>query len=467
MATMSFQTGWLRFALPALALAGTAPAFASQVLEGSRIRVHYDDIGVWNHRGSGAGLQVFHEGRWVDYSYPGTPFTAWRLGWDDGGSAPEEYFASSSVPDMLGRVLAEEDLSIEGMNVSRYVYQTGAVRLQKTEAWAADGSAMLMHFYVVNEDSRTLRDMRLLYALDPDQDYGSTVETINAAMDIDVNGIADVAISVGPTSGHTILFAPCGLDRGDDVGHYAGWPGAHTVDVVLSDYEGAQADAAMAVRLRPRRSAALAPGDTAVMTFLVVFGDTASQAYEVLGDNFGLCSSCDVDADGWLAPACGGSDCDDTDPDARPDGVEVFYDGVDGDCDGASDYDADLDGHDSDAHGGDDCDDADPAINPSAADVPYDGIDSDCSGGSDLDADGDGADSGGHGGDDCNDADASIFPGADDVAGDGVDSDCDGTDGPAGGELIEGGCGCASAPVSAGWLALGVLGLVVGRRRRR
>lgn len=69
---------------------------------------------------------------------------------------------------------------------------------------------------------------------------------------------------------------------------------------------------------------------------------------EVTGD----CS----DADGDRVGDCEG-DCDDTDPSVFPGAEEVWYDGVDADCDG-NDDDADGDGISVDA----DCDDEDAAI---------------------------------------------------------------------------------------------------------
>jgi hypothetical protein len=46
----------------------------------------------------------------------------------------------------------------------------------------------------------------------------------------------------------------------------------------------------------------------------------------------------------------------------NPGATEVWYDGVDQDCDDADDYDADGDGDPSDVHGGTDCDDDDGAV---------------------------------------------------------------------------------------------------------
>jgi hypothetical protein len=193
----------------------------------------------------------------------------------------------------------------------------------------------------------------------------------------------------------------------------------------------------------------------------------------------------DADGDGYGDPASGAtacsqpsgttsdaSDCDDADPGISPDAAELC-DGVDNDCDGATDEGDAIDAPtwyaDADGDGwGDagttttacsqpsgylpdtgDCHDGNPAINPDADEV-CDGADNDCDGLTDeadaidgatwyADADGDGYGDAGSSTTacsqpsgytaspaDCDDGDAGAYPGADEVC-DGADNDCDGT----------------------------------------
>ena len=176
-------------------------------------------------------------------------------------------------------------------------------------------------------------------------------------------------------------------------------------------------------------------------------------------------TNCDSDGDGVDSIACGGADCDDSDPRRFPGNVEVCdAENLDEDCDSTTfgDRDADGDGYvdaaccneqsDGTLRCGDDCDDFRPSVHPGATET-CNYRDDDCDGGvdwdhadltiltfSDADEDGwgDGADPGERlcpadrvnqgraiepG--DCNDADGQIHPTAPEVC-NGSDDDCDG-----------------------------------------
>ena len=139
-------------------------------------------------------------------------------------------------------------------------------------------------------------------------------------------------------------------------------------------------------------------------------------------------TSCTPQVDGNGNPySSNADDCDDTNASVYPGAPEVWYDGIDQDCDPSTEYDQDNDGFNIDSVdcdgdgtaetscdldgdgvddfvGGGDCDDTDPASIPT--DVDGDGI-SVCAG-------------------DCNDNDATVFPGATEVYWDFQDNDCDG-----------------------------------------
>ena len=72
------------------------------------------------------------------------------------------------------------------------------------------------------------------------------------------------------------------------------------------------------------------------------------------------------------------TDCDDASSSASPALAEIWYDGIDEDCDGGSDYDQDGDGYDALAWSGSDCADTDSTIAPDVAEVCDDGIDNNC-----------------------------------------------------------------------------------------
>lgn len=91
----------------------------------------------------------------------------------------------------------------------------------------------------------------------------------------------------------------------------------------------------------------------------------------------------DQDGDGVDAQEAGGIDCDDANAQVYPGADEVYYDGVDSDCDGWSDFDQDRDGYDRMPEG-DDCDDTSVLVHPGIREV-QNLLDDDCDGLADED----------------------------------------------------------------------------------
>jgi hypothetical protein len=129
----------------------------------------------------------------------------------------------------------------------------------------------------------------------------------------------------------------------------------------------------------------------------------------------------DADGDGFFNI----SDCNDSNASINPDALEIWYDGVDQNCDGLNDYDQDGDGDQAVDYGGTDCDDTDPLTSGGA--VAY-YVDGDMDGYGDitnftvscLQPPGTTLDN-----TDCDDTDDTAFPGAPGTFS-GVDNNCDG-----------------------------------------
>ncbi|MHC3993687.1 putative metal-binding motif-containing protein [Thiomicrolovo sp. ZZH C-3] len=174
-------------------------------------------------------------------------------------------------------------------------------------------------------------------------------------------------------------------------------------------------------------------------------------------------TSCtDADADGYCVTL---GDCNDANAIVHPGATEIWYDGIDENCDNMNDYDQDGDTYVASLYnanaGGSapntgDCADTDASINPGATDTAGNDIDENCNdfvacfidadndtygtfsstteaypalNGTSLTAGACGSSAGdgyADNGSDCDDANEAINPGATETVDDGIDSNCDG-----------------------------------------
>ena len=405
--------------LPGLALAG-------QLLQGDQVRIYYGDGGLWNDPDTGveAGLQFYDTGqaRWMDITWPGTPWSAVFIGYTQGGT---DHTSLNSATEPDWSVDEATDTAVGDRLIALHRFTTGDLQIDRMESLHTGGQAIWTQWTLTNTGTAAISNLRLTQSIDPDPDSSALVNpqplTHNDTLDLDLDGLDDWVQSEGVTTGVSVGFGAC--DAGaQDLGHHASNTFLEDPDLTLTDEGGTLQDYTMNIR---HTLTALAPGASVTFSTVTAMGHTATGAQNAYLD--AMPEACgildfDRDNDGYDSIDEGGDDCDDANADIHPGAKEVYYDGVDANCDG-NDDDADEDGFAG--NGESDCDDANADVNPGAKEVWYDGTDQDCDG-NDNDADSDGF--AGNGGRDCADDNAAVNPGAQEVWDDGPDQAWAGND---------------------------------------
>ncbi|NOY24755.1 MAG: hypothetical protein GXP62_02690, partial [Oligoflexia bacterium] len=350
-----------------LALCTWSTTASALTIDGSTWSLSYGSCGTWNDPSLGMGVQLYDplsssaSYGWNELTSGGDAWQQLSLAWQDGGT-DVLIGGNDGVGSCDWTLDSEASTSTEALHLLVYgdveilKYERVDLRWSLTSSGSVqdDGVALLVWFEVYNGGTTDLSSLSLLHAVDPQIDQpltGETATTNDVQDATGSDGVDDWLVALGET-GLTLGYAPCiptdaslgFAERSDDPA------------LILSDPDNLTEDLAGVVVLN---LGDLAAGSATSAGFMVGLGtsETYTRSYtlaDVAGSISGdPCGRCDADGDGFSSTDCGGLDCDDSDATVMPASDEVWYDGIDQDCDGASDYDADADGHDSLDYGGD------------------------------------------------------------------------------------------------------------------
>ena len=328
-------------------------AAATQFLTGTYLRVHYNDQGTWNTEidGSEPVDYVGLEGNpdlsgWVDFTGSGTPWQHIIVAYTQ-GTTEYSYVGTYDPSYTSWTVISTSNISSGTTLGVQHRVSAGDLLITKTESWEEDGAVVSVDLDVQNVGSSTLQNVKLLFVVDPDQDYDVSAldddgRTENNSLDlINEDDENDYAQRVGATSGFSFALGVCDPSK-QEVGHSSINSDFEDTDYALSDSGGRLSDQVLTWR---HTEPSLEVDDSFDGRLLVVVATRESVGQDLYVANVPYCATCDADEDGHDALACGGDDCDDEDAGAYTGHAEDMADGIDNDCDGIDDNDDnDLDG---------------------------------------------------------------------------------------------------------------------------